>query len=96
MSESRSSARVIRDLRDPLARELVADILAKLRGGFLAEREAAAYLAISEKTLKRLRYEGRAPVHRWHLSRAVYEISALDAWSVAQPLRDTRAERGGA
>jgi len=48
---------------------------------FLNTEQAAAYLALSSRQLKRLRVRGLGPVFRRHSRYVQYHIDDLDAWS---------------
>ena len=48
---------------------------------FLNTDQAAAYLKISARTLKRLRRDGKGPVFRRHSRFVQYHIDDLDSWS---------------
>jgi len=54
---------------------------AKHGSPFLNTEQAAAYLKISAKLLKRLRNRGEGPVFRPHSRFIEYHIDDLDAWS---------------
>jgi len=51
---------------------------------YLDESEAAAYLRVSAKTLKRRRLGGHGPRHRRHGVQVLYTRPDLDAWSDRQ------------
>lgn len=57
---------------------------AKRGSPFLNTDQAAAYLKISSRLLKRLRVRGDGPVFRRHSRFVQYHIDDLDAWSRAQ------------
>lgn len=54
---------------------------AKRGSPFLNTDQAAAYLKISSRLLKRLRRRGEGPVFRRHSRFVQYHIDDLDAWS---------------
>ena len=54
---------------------------AKRGSPFLNTDQAAAYLKISARTLKRLRRDGKGPVFRRHSRFVQYHIYDLDSWS---------------
>ena len=60
---------------------------AKRGSPFLNTDQAAAYLKISSRLLKRLRVKGEGPVFRRHCRFVQYHIDDLDAWSVGQSAR---------
>ena len=60
---------------------------------FLKPREAAAMLRMSERTFKRCRAEGSAPVHYMFGNRPVYALADLAEWAAARRHRST-AETG--
>lgn len=51
---------------------------------FLTTPQAANYLNISDRLLKRLRVRGKGPVFRRHSRYVLYHIDDLDAWSREQ------------
>jgi hypothetical protein len=55
---------------------------------FLNTEQAAAYLKISPRLLKRLRRAGKGPVFRRHSRYVQYHIDDLDAWSRDQASRE--------
>lgn len=57
---------------------------AKRGSPFLNTDQAAAYLKISSRLLKRLRVKGEGPLFRRHCRFVQYHIDDLDAWSRAQ------------
>lgn len=61
---------------------------AKHGSPFLNTDQAAAYLKISSRLLKRLRVKGQGPIFRRHCRFVQYHIDDLDAWSVAQAARE--------
>jgi len=63
---------------------------AKRGSPFLNTDQAAAYLKLSSRLLKRLRVRGDGPEFRRHSRFVEYHIDDLDAWSA------TRKSRGGA
>ncbi|WP_267432973.1 helix-turn-helix domain-containing protein [Sphingomonas sp. GM_Shp_1] len=65
------------DLDDEIAR---AD-RAKRGSPFLNTDQAAAYLKLSGRQLKRLRRAGKGPVYRRHSRFVQYHIDDLDGWS---------------
>ncbi|MBT0670636.1 helix-turn-helix domain-containing protein [Novosphingobium profundi] len=56
---------------------------AKRGSPFLNTDQAAAYLKMSSRLLKRLRRRGEGPVFRRHSRFVQYHIDDLDAWSEA-------------
>lgn len=54
---------------------------AKRGSPFLNTDQAAAYLKLSTRQLKRLRRAGEGPVFRRHSRYVQYHIDDLDAWS---------------
>lgn len=62
---------------------------AKRGSPFLNTDQAAAYLKLSGRLLKRLRVRGDGPEFRRHSRFVEYHIDDLDAWSAA------RKSRGG-
>jgi len=58
---------------------------------FLNTEQAAAYLAISARQLKRLRVVGQGPVFRRHCRFVQYHIDDLDAWSRAHSATGIRS-----
>lgn len=62
---------------------------AKRGSPFLNTDQAAAYLKLSSRLLKRLRVRGDGPEFRRHSRFVEYHIDDLDAWSA------TRKSRGG-
>jgi hypothetical protein len=54
---------------------------AKRGSPFLSTDQAAAYLKISSKSLKRLRRAGKGPAFRRHCRFVQYHIDDLDGWS---------------
>ena len=60
---------------------------AKRGSPFLNTDQAAAYLKISSRLLKRLRVKGEGPVLRRHCRFVQYHIDDLDGWSVGQSAR---------
>lgn len=63
---------------------------AKRGSPFLTTDQAAAYLKISPKSLKRLRRAGKGPAFRRHCRFVQYHIDDLEAWS-----RDSGAREAG-
>ena len=63
---------------------------AKRGSPFLSTDQAAAYLKISPKSLKRLRRAGKGPAFRRHCRFVQYHIDDLDDWS-----RDSGAPESG-
>jgi len=63
---------------------------AKRGSPFLNTEQAAAYLKISSRLLKRLRVRGEGPVFRRHSRFIQYHIDDLDAWSAARSARGIR------
>ncbi|MBV2147512.1 helix-turn-helix domain-containing protein [Sphingobium sp. AS12] len=64
---------------------------AKRGSPFLTTDQAAAYLKISPKSLKRLRRDGKGPAFRRHTRMVQYHIDDLDAWSRDSGARDSRS-----
>lgn len=60
---------------------------AKRGSPFLNTDQAAAYLKISSRLLKRLRVKGGGPIFRRHCRFVQYHIDDLDGWSVEQSAR---------
>ncbi|HEU4961961.1 MAG TPA: DNA-binding protein [Sphingomonas sp.] len=56
---------------------------AKRGSPFLNTDQAAAYLKISSRLLKRLRVRGEGPIFRRHCRFVQYHIDDLDTWSRA-------------
>jgi len=54
---------------------------AKRGSPFLNTDQAAAYLKISSRNLRRLRRAGKGPIFRLHSRFIQYHIDDLDAWS---------------
>jgi hypothetical protein len=54
---------------------------AKRGSPFLNTDQAAAYLKMSSRLLKRLRRVGKGPIFRRHSRYIQYHIDDLDAWS---------------
>jgi hypothetical protein len=63
---------------------------AKRGSPFLNTEQAAAYLGLSSRSLKRLRVRGDGPVFRRHCRFVQYHIDDLDAWSRAHSARGIR------
>ena len=61
---------------------------AKRGSPFLNTEQAAAWLKISSKSLKRLRRDGKGPAFRRHCRFVQYHIDDLDAWSRASGRRE--------
>lgn len=61
---------------------------AKRGSPFLNTDQAAAYLKISSRLLKRLRVKGEGPIFRRHCRFVQYHIDDLDAWSASQARRE--------
>ncbi|MFB0875851.1 MULTISPECIES: helix-turn-helix domain-containing protein [unclassified Sphingobium] len=57
---------------------------AKRGSPYLNTDQAAAYLKISGRLLRRLRRAGKGPAFRLHSRFVQYHIDDLDAWSKAQ------------
>jgi len=72
------------DLEDEITR---AD-RAKRGSPFLNTDQAAAYLKLSSRQLKRLRRAGKGPVYRRHSRFVQYHIDDLDGWSRDHAGRD--------
>ena len=64
---------------------------AKRGSPFLNPDQAAAYLQISSRLLKRLRRDGKGPVFRRHCRFVQYHIDDLDSWSAEHSARDLGA-----
>lgn len=60
---------------------------AKRGSPFLNTDQAAAYLKLSSRLLKRLRVRGDGPEFRRHSRFVEYHIDDLDAWSAASKSR---------
>lgn len=54
---------------------------AKRGSPFLNTDQAAAYLRLSNRLMKRLRRDGKGPAFRRHSRYVQYHIEDLDAWS---------------
>lgn len=54
---------------------------AKRGSPFLNTDQAAAYLKLSSRLLKKLRRDGKGPVFRRHSRFVQYHIDDLDSWS---------------
>ncbi|MBO9601839.1 MAG: helix-turn-helix domain-containing protein [Novosphingobium sp.] len=63
---------------------------AKRGSPFLNTDQAAAYLKISAKSLKRLRRAGAGPEFRRHGHLVQYHIDDLDRWSLGSVPREGR------
>lgn len=61
---------------------------AKRGSPFLNTDQAAAYLKLSTRLLKRLRRDGKGPVFRRHSRYVQYHIDDLDAWSDEHSARE--------
>ncbi len=61
---------------------------AKRGSPFLNTDQAAAYLKLSSRLLKRLRRDGKGPVFRRHSRYVQYHIDDLDAWSDERSTRE--------
>ena len=61
---------------------------AKWGSPFLNTDQAAAYLKISGRLLRRLRMRGDGPIFRRHCRFVHYHIDDLDAWSREQSARE--------
>ena len=61
---------------------------AKRGSPFLNTDQAAAYLKLTGKLLKRLRRAGKGPVFRRHSRYIQYHIDDLNAWSSGQARKD--------
>lgn len=57
---------------------------------FLNTDQAAAYLALSSRQLKRMRVRGDGPVFRRHSRYVQYHVDDLDAWSREHSARGIR------
>ncbi|KQX19662.1 MULTISPECIES: helix-turn-helix domain-containing protein [unclassified Sphingomonas] len=60
---------------------------AKRGSPFLNTDQAAAYLMMSSRLLKRLRKNGTGPLFRRHSRFVQYHIDDLNAWSVGNSVR---------
>jgi hypothetical protein len=58
---------------------------------FLNTEQAAAYLVLSSRQLKRMRVQGTGPVFRRHGRYVQYHIDDLDAWSRENSARGIRS-----
>lgn len=56
---------------------------------YLIGAEAARYLRLSERTLERLRVEGRGPAFKKFGRRVLYAQGDLDAWAEAMTRTST-------
>ena len=63
---------------------------AKRGSPFLNTDQAAAYLKMSSRLLKRLRVRGEGPQFRRHSRFVQYHITDLDAWSLDHAARSIR------
>jgi Helix-turn-helix domain len=63
---------------------------AKRGSPFLNTDQAAAYLKLSARLLKRLRRDGKGPVFRRHSRFVQYHIDDLDTWSDEHAGREFR------
>ncbi|QXT34393.1 helix-turn-helix domain-containing protein [Sphingomonas sanguinis] len=72
------------DLDDEIARAN----RARRGSPFLNTDQAAAYLKLSARQLKRLRRAGKGPVYRRHSRFVQYHIDDLDGWSRDHAGRD--------
>jgi Helix-turn-helix domain len=63
---------------------------AKRGSPFLNTDQAAAYLKISSRLLKRLRRSGEGPTFRRHSRYLQYHIDDLDLWSAANATQGQR------
>ena len=61
---------------------------AKRGSPYLNTDQAAAYLKLSGRLLKRMRRSGNGPVFRRHSRFVQYHIDDLDAWSRDQSARE--------
>jgi len=61
---------------------------AKRGSPFLNTDQAAAYLKISSRLLKRLRVRGEGPIFRRHSRFVQYHIDDLDLWSREHSARE--------
>lgn len=61
---------------------------AKRGSPFLNTDQAAAYLKMSSRLLKRLRRDGKGPVFRRHSRYVQYHIDDLEAWSDEHSARE--------
>lgn len=59
---------------------------AKRGSPYLNTDQAAAYLKVSSRLLKRLRRAGKGPVFRLHSRFVQYHIDDLNAWSKAHAM----------
>lgn len=58
---------------------------------FLNTEQAAAWLGLSARTLKRLRVAGQGPVFRRHCRFVQYHVDDLATWSREQSARGIRS-----
>lgn len=63
---------------------------AKRGSPFLNTDQAAAYLKMSSRLLKRLRMKGEGPQFRRHSRFVQYHIADLDSWSLDHAARSIR------
>ena len=61
---------------------------AKRGSPFLNTDQAAAYLKLSSRLLKRLRRDGKGPIFRRHSRFVQYHIDDLEAWSAEHSGRE--------
>ncbi len=73
-----ASYRGIRDMDDD---DIQRANRARRGSPFLNTDQAAAYLKLSARTLKRLKRAGKGPVFRRHSRFVQYHIDDLDSWS---------------
>ena len=59
---------------------------------FLNSDQAAAYLALSSRLLRKLRSDGTGPLFRRHSRYVQYHIDDLDAWSRAHSATGIRRD----
>ena len=65
------------------------------RDSFAPQRAVAEFLGLSERTMERLRLEGRGPAFRKFGRRVLYQWRDVLAWADAQR-RTSTSDRGGA
>ena len=59
------------------------------RSQYLDNREAAAFLRLSPRTLEKQRISGAGPTYRKFGRRVVYALADLQAWADARAFRST-------
>lgn len=75
------AAALHRDIRDMGDDDIQRANRAKRGSPFLNTEQAAAYLKLSARTLKRLKRAGKGPIFRRHSRFVQYHIDDLDSWS---------------